>query len=362
MISFEHPWALGLLVVVAALAVPWRRRARRPSLAFNVPAGIGAGLPHSGRLRRIPPLLFQAFLAVLVIVLARPTLGTTEEYRVEESKTILLSVDSSGSMLGVPIQNVKAVAEDFVRGRPKEDRLGLVLFDDAAVGGILTTNHAALVKELRDLEIVPGRGTQLGIGLFKSLVSFIESDVETRLAEDQTLTVGQREARFKELRREIDQFAGFLLRKEPGDFVPHLPGVGEPAAIGKGKVLILLTDADFLKPDSAEERINYVQVLGYYERFGLERLYVLSRGLELPRELMGIFSRNPGWRFYRFQVRDEARLRDMFSEITRLERGRSLTGVRTEHRQISHWFTPALALLLVGSVLPALSPRFRSVP
>jgi hypothetical protein len=361
-IAFEHPWALGLLAVVAALGLPWRRGRRRPALAFNVPAGIGAELPRGGRVRRIPPVPFHAFLAVLAIVIAGPTLGTTEEYRVEESKTILLSVDSSGSMLGAPIQNVKAVAEDFVRSRPKEDRLGLVLFDDAAIGGILTTNHAALVKELRDLEIVPGRGTQLGIGLFKALVSFIEADVETRLAEDHGLTVAQREARFRELRREIDQFTAFLLRKERGDFMPHLPGLDDRPAIGRGKVLILLTDADFLKPDSAEERINYVQVLGYYERFGLERLYMLSRGLELPRELADLFTRNPGWRFYRFQVRDEARLRDMFGEITRLERGRSLTQVKTEHRQIAHWFTPALGLLLVAVALPAVSSRFRSVP
>ncbi len=362
MIAVEYPWALLLLAVVAGLAIPRRRRPQGYSLAYNVPAGVRRRLPPLGRIRKIPSFLFLSFLTILAIVTARPTLGTTEEYRVQESKTILLSVDSSGSMLGTPIRNVQAVAEDFVRSRPKEDRLGLITFDDVAIGGILTTNHPALLKELRDIEIVPGRGTQLGIGLFKSLVSFIESYAEAKLAEDRALTVAEREVKFRELRREIDQFTGFLLRKEPGDFVPHLPGVEDRKVIGKGKVLILLTDADFLKPDSPEERMNYVQILGHYEQFGLERLYVLSPGLELPAELVSVFKRNPSWRFYRFAVKDEARLRDMFNEINRLEKGRSLIEVKTEHREISHWFTPAVALLVFAAALPAFSPRFRSIP
>ena len=363
MISFGNPWALALLGVVLWLALPFQRRRRsRHCLAFNLPRAVAIALPAPLRLRQLPSYLLLGFLAILVIVMAHPTLGTREEYLVQESKTILQEIDTSGSMLGPPIRNVQVVAEDFIRERPKEDRLGLITFDDVAAGGIITTNHDGLIKELRGIQIIPGRGTQVGVGLFKALASFVEADVEAQLAEDRTLGVQEREAKFRELRHELDAFASHLLRKEPGEFMPHLPGVTDPRAVGRGKVLILLTDADFLAPDSPEERMNYVRVLEYYERFGLQRVYVLSPGLQLRRELVAMFQRNSGWKFYRFETRDREKLREMFHEINRLEKAHALVALKTEQRDISHWFAPSLGLLLLSAALAVLVPRFRTIP
>ncbi len=363
MISFSHPWAFLLLAVVAWLCRPrWRGRHGPHYLAFNLPRAVVIGLPAPPLSRRLPAALRLAFLAALVVVIAGPTLGTQEEYLVQESKTILQEIDTSGSMLGTPIRNVQAVAEDFIRERPKEDRLGLITFDDVAMGGITTTNHEGLIKELRALQIIPGRGTQVGLGLFKALTSFVEVHVEAQLAEDRALGVWEREARFRELRRELDAFASHLLRKEPGDFMPHLAGVTDPREVGKGKVLIALTDADFLKPDSPEERMNYLRVLEYFERFGLRRFYMLSPGLELPKELLEVFRRNDGWRFYRFQTSDREKLREMFRDINRLEKAQALVDFKTELRDITLWFAPGLGLVLLATALAVMVPRLRTIP
>lgn len=363
MISFGNPAALALLAVVLLQALPRRARgAPRHYVVFNLPRAVARGLPAPPRLRRLPSYLLLVFLAVLVLAIAEPRLGTTEEYLVQESKTIVQQIDTSGSMLGTPIKNVQAVAEEFIRERPKEDRLGLIAFDDVAMGGIPTTNHDGLIKELRAIKIIPGRGTQVGIGLFKALESFIEEDVEARLAEDRTLDVPAREAKFREMRRELEVFASHLLRREAGDFMPQLHGVADPRAVGRGKVLIVLTDADFLAPDSPEERINYVRVLEYFERFGLTRLYMLSPALGLPKELTEVFRRNEGWRFYQFSTRDHDRLREMFHEISRIEKAPTLVAFKTEHRDITLWFAPSLGLVLLATALGVLVPRFRTIP
>lgn len=363
MISFGNPAALALLAAVLLLALPRRAGGgRRHYVVFNLPRAVARGLPAPPRRRRLPSDLLLVFLAVLAVVMAEPRLGTVEEYVVQESKTIVQEIDTSGSMLGTPIKNVQAVAEEFIRERPREDRLGLITFDDVAMGGIPTTNHDGLVKELRAIKILPGRGTQVGIGLFKALESFIEDDVEARLAADRTLDVPAREAKFRELRHELEVFATHLLKREAGDFMPQLPGVTDPRGVGRGKVLVVLTDADFLEPDSAEERINYVRVLEYLERFGLRRLYMLSPSLGQPKELTEVFRRNDGWRFYRFSTSDHAKLREMFREINRLETAPTLVAFKTEHRDITPWFAPALALVLLATSLGVLGPRFRAIP
>ena len=108
--------------------------------------------------------------------------------------------------------------------------------------------------------------------------------------------------------------------------------------------------------------MNYVRVLEYYERFGLQRVYMLSPGLQLRRELVAMFQRNSGWKFYRFETRDREKLREMFREINRLEKAHALIALKTEQRDISHWFAPSLGLLLLSTALAVLVPRFRTIP
>ncbi|GIX48799.1 MAG: hypothetical protein KatS3mg131_3010 [Candidatus Tectimicrobiota bacterium] len=352
--TFAKPQALLLLVAVALLWLP--RRQPRVVLAFNL---LEAMPPLRRRwLRHLPFFLLTAVLVLLIVLAAEPTGGSQELYTVQEARNILLLIDTSASMEGAPIRTVKAVAEAFIRRRPPDDRIGIVLFSDVASGGILTRNHRGLIKELRRQEGIGISGTQLGLGLLKCLASFIEDEVETVLWRDRTLSMAQREQRFQHALAETARLARHLRHRQPGPFTLHLPEIPDPRQLGRGKVLIILSDAKVqLAP--AAEYIDHVQVLHLFEQWGFEHLYFISVDA-LPEHLQPLFQRHPFWRFFRLRsLTDAAQLAQVYAEIDRLERTPSRVEGRLVPRPLFLYGLPGLLLVPLALLLQRWPP-FRS--
>src|ERR1700736_1227152 len=108
--SFIWP---GMLVLVALLpllialylAQQWRRRqavARYSSFGLLPAAGRGAGLR-----RHVPPVLFLAGLAILLVSLARPQAVLAPP---REEGTVILAFDVSGSMAADDIKPTRMEA------------------------------------------------------------------------------------------------------------------------------------------------------------------------------------------------------------------------------------------------------------
>lgn len=354
--SFAAPLAFSLLALLLLLYLP--RRRPRFALAFNLPAGLR--LPPLPWYRHLPALLLSAVLVLLIALAAEPTGGTHESYTVREARKILLLIDASSSMEGAPMRAAKSVAETFIRQRPETDSIGIVLFSDVASGGILTQNHTGLIKELRMQEGISISGTQLGLGLFKSLSSFIEDEVETALWKDRGVPEAQRQQRFQRALEEIARLGRHVLDRSSGEFVLRLPDIPDQRQLGKGKVLVILTDARVRLERGAEEVIDHVQMFRLFDKFGFTRLYFISVDT-LPGHLEPLFQRHPFWRFYHIRsLADRQQLAQIYSEIDRLETTPSRVEARVVSRTLYLYGLPGLFLVPLALFLRLCMP-FRSL-
>ena len=220
----------------------------------------------------------------------------------------------------------------------------------------MTRNHRGLLKELQMQEGISISGTQLGVGLFKCLASFIEDAVETALWQNRALPEAQRQQRFQQALDEIDRLGRHLLHRSTGEFVLHLPDVPDQRQLGKGKVLIILSDARVRLERLAEEVLDHLQVLRLYETLGFERLYFISVDT-LPAHLEPFFQRHPFWRFFHIrQVADRAQLAQVYAEIDRLETTPSRLDVRIVPRPLYWYGVPGILLLPLALALRLFLP------
>jgi Ca-activated chloride channel family protein len=166
-VSFEWPLALlALLVVPLALGayIVATRRPSRYALAFPNLGVLESVVDRSGAWRRwLPPALFLVALAVLALALARPHVPVSVA---REQATIVLAIDSSGSMLADDVEPTRLTAAQravsrFLDGLPEQFRVGMVTFaGDVQVVAPPTTDRQFVRSSLDFL--VPLRGTAIG--------------------------------------------------------------------------------------------------------------------------------------------------------------------------------------------------------
>jgi Ca-activated chloride channel homolog len=162
-------WPLGLLallVVPLAAAAYWYvdRRPSRYALAFPNIEVLAAVSESEGKWRRrIPPALFLLALVAAGIALARPQLDVMVE---REQATVVLAVDSSGSMLAEDVapsrlSAAKAAMRTFLDDLPDKFRVGMVSFAEEAQVVAPVTSNRQPVREAIDF-LFPMRGTAIG--------------------------------------------------------------------------------------------------------------------------------------------------------------------------------------------------------
>ena len=378
MLQFEHPAVFLLALPLIALAW-WPRRRPLPYLAVSVPATVrarAAAVAGQRRLTRLPLYCLYGFLAVLLVVMSEPYLGTVETHEVEEARSILVLLDTSASMIqtGLLKRVVTGFLVPFIAERPEADRLAVARFDSDASGGIFTRNHDGVIMEItrrsivqqfdvaRDLAMLSTKGTQLGIGLFKALASFVEDEVERRVAEAR-LDVPAQDGVYHDLQDVLGRFLGYFRSKSKDEFRLEIPLVDTLAEVGAGKSMIIVTDGQFLESNSEATLVDYLKILEYYEQLGFRHLYFVSLKSH-PAQLNPLLGRNLGWRAYTW---DQTRsgLGGIFSQIARdidaSARGRSIVATEVTRQPVVHWFLPGLVLLPLGIGL-RLHRRIRHFP
>jgi Ca-activated chloride channel family protein len=131
----NSPWFLLLLVVWAPMIwVYVRREKKRPAVRFS-DLSILQKIPQSPviRFRHVPLALRLLGVGLLVVALARPQKGTSEEEVTTEGVDIMLVLDVSFSMRSLDFQPknrlfvAKETIKDFIKKR-RNDRIGLVIF------------------------------------------------------------------------------------------------------------------------------------------------------------------------------------------------------------------------------------------
>jgi Ca-activated chloride channel family protein len=177
--SFIWIRMLWLLLLVPALIVVYiilQRRRQKYAIRYAslslVKDALGRG---PGFRRHIPPILFLAGLAVMIVALARPA---TTVVLPSQQGTVILALDISGSMRAEDMQPnrlgaAKAAARAFVEKQPKNVRIGIVAF---------STTSALVQAPTRDRDqvlaainrLATQRGTAVGNGILTSLRAIFE--------------------------------------------------------------------------------------------------------------------------------------------------------------------------------------------
>ena len=150
--------------------------------------------PKSWRVRLMPLqlLLRIATFTLLVLVLARPQTSNSWKNKSVEGIDIMLAMDVSTSMLAEDlkpnrIEAAKAVASEFIIGRPN-DNIGLSIFaGEAFTQCPMTTDHASLLNLLQNVRTdIAARGlisdgTAIGMGLTNAVTRLKGSKAKSKV-------------------------------------------------------------------------------------------------------------------------------------------------------------------------------------
>ena len=184
--TFANPYFLLLLVALIPLVI---LRAR--SLRFRkqaVTALVAPRLRHRLLIGNRPGTHWAGFtlqliaLALLIVALAGPRYGYTEETTIAEGRNILIGIDTSRSMLATDLQpdrltRAKLAAHDLIHSLPG-DRVGLIAFAGTSfLQAPLTVDHDAVIESISqlDTEIIPRGGTNIGRALALARETFAEA-------------------------------------------------------------------------------------------------------------------------------------------------------------------------------------------
>lgn len=172
--TFIWPVMLICLLLIPAFvaAYIWLQQRRRRLVASYGSVGLVQGVA-AGRVsvrRHIPPAIFLAALAILIVAMARPeTLVTLP--RLEG--TVILAFDVSGSMSAgdlkpTRLDAAKTAATDFVQKQPDTVQIGVVTFSDGGFTTQAPTNdQGAVLTAINRLTVQ--KGTSLAHGIQSSL-------------------------------------------------------------------------------------------------------------------------------------------------------------------------------------------------
>ncbi len=316
-----HPGILWVLVVPLILGILhlWRLRKRASQVPLPTLRTFALGSADLlAPMRHLPFALCMAGPALMVLALARPQSRDSWENVEREGIDIVIAMDVSVSMLAKDLrpdrlEASRRVAMDFIDQRPN-DRIGLVLYEaEAFTQCPLTTDHHVL-KELF-LAARPGLlqgGTAIGMGLSTALNRLRESEAKSRVVI--LLTDGMNNA-------------GVLQPNDAAQFAATL-GI-RVYTIGLG------TRGKALSPvgmySNGKYRFDYVDV-------------------DLDEPLMQRIAELTGGQYFR--ATDENKLREIYTEIDRLEKTRIKVTEHSRRNEEFHPFAMAGALsLLLGFLL-----------
>jgi len=307
--DLANPWVLLLLGLVPLVWWAALRKRGTPAVRFPDAARLGAASSRSRRLAYVLPLLRSLALIVLIICVARPR-KADEKTRVRtEGVAIQLVVDRSGSMdredfqdaqgrLDKRIEVVKDVVQAFIKGdegalpgRP-DDLIGLIAFGTFADTLVPPTrDHDFLVHEVEALEALqdPNEGeTAIGDALLLAVERM--RDIGRRFAEGDDFQI---KSRVIVLLTDGEQTTG---RYDPVE-------AAEAAATLGIKVYTVGAVPEF-------ELIERPSLFGGTRRIR-QRPNIDATALQKVAELTG---------GKYFRAREQASLREIYSEIDRLER------------------------------------------
>ncbi len=189
-LEFASPHFLFGLIIIPILIVWYIFNCNKQQAYVRFSdTGFFDKLPRSWKsyLRHIVFVLEMAALSLFIIALARPQSSTKKQNVNIEGIDIVLAMDISSSMLAADLkpdrlEASKAVASDFVIGRPG-DRMGLIVFSGETFTQVpLTTDHGMMLNMLKDMKCgMLEDGTAIGDGLASAVSRLKDSEAISKV-------------------------------------------------------------------------------------------------------------------------------------------------------------------------------------
>ena len=174
--SFDEPWRLAILAAPLALLLAYviaQRSRRKYALRFTSVDLLASVAPkRPGWQRHVSAALMLAAVSALVLGFAKPT---TAKKVARQRGTVLLAIDTSGSMAATDVTPSRLVAAQtaarrFIRGLPAGLKIGLLQFDSSArVLVAPISDHTPVLAAVDALSI--GGGTATGSAIDSALAA-----------------------------------------------------------------------------------------------------------------------------------------------------------------------------------------------
>ena len=188
----EYMFLLLLIIPYLIWYVMYRKKSE-PTLRMSDTFAFNYA-PKSWRVRLMPLQLLLRIVTftLIVIVMARPQTSNSWKNKSVEGIDIMLAIDVSTSMLAEDlkpnrIEAAKAVASEFIIGRPN-DNIGLSIFaGEAFTQCPMTTDHASLLNLLQNVRTdIAARGlisdgTAIGMGLANAVTRLKGSKAKSKV-------------------------------------------------------------------------------------------------------------------------------------------------------------------------------------
>ena len=188
---FANPTYLYLLLLLIPLIGWYIYKLSKSQASMQVSSSEVFQLPEARSwkiyLRHVPFLLRMVWIALLIVVLARPQSTNGWQTSSTEGIDIVLAMDISSSMLAQDLkpnrlEAAKDVAASFINGR-QNDNIGLVVFAaESFTQCPLTTDHTVLLNLFKDIQ--PGiiqDGTSIGLGLANAVSRIKDSQAKSKV-------------------------------------------------------------------------------------------------------------------------------------------------------------------------------------
>jgi Ca-activated chloride channel family protein len=189
-ITFGYPYWLLLLIAIPLLILFYVLKNKKQIASLSLPSlewTKGLKPNFKTRFRHLPFALRMLVLSLLIIVMARPQIHSSQRKVNVEGIDIIMALDVSGSMRARDLkpdrlQAAKEVAKEFIDGR-KNDRIGLVIFSGEAFTQCpLTTDHNVLKNLFKPIKSgMIEDGTAIGDGLATAINRIKDSKAISRV-------------------------------------------------------------------------------------------------------------------------------------------------------------------------------------
>jgi Ca-activated chloride channel family protein len=354
-VSFAEPLLLvGLLGVPVALLgylLVQRRRSRYIVRFTNVDL-LANIVPKTPAWRRhVPPALYLAAMAALVIALARPSAMVAVP---REDATIILAMDTSGSMMATDVApsrlaSARQAAATFVDQLPPTFQVGLVTFSTSAGIAVRPTTDRAEIHAALDSLVAEG-GTALGDAIGTS----------TDLAREVIDTAPTAASGSPGASPSADPNASGAPSTSPAPSAspsasPSPAKDGEPPLVAT----VLLSDGSnstgTLEPDAAAREAASIGMPVYTIALGtadgvvtVQDEFGMDHTVEVPpdTDTLAAIAETTGARS--FQAPSASDLQQIYESLG------SRVGTRDEPQEVTQWFAAAgLALMVGGAALAA---------